>query len=94
MSYRDRLTPDDEQVRLLARSEMILERLEPLVVELARTAARQSDIQDMHREIADLRARVTETAGRIVGLPTQWMLLIALFAIWGAGAGLAKTLVG
>jgi len=64
----------------VARLERILERLEPKITELLLTGAKQTDVQKLHLEIAEIK-------GKLSMLPTWWMLIVAIIATWSAGAG-------
>ena len=69
-----------------ARLEQILERLEPKITEVLLTGAKQTDVQKLQVDFAELR-------GRVSMLPTWWMLLVTVLATWGAGAGIVYALV-
>ena len=73
---------EENMQRVLA----ILERLEPKIIELSVSAAKQSDI-------AALRAELAEVKGKVSMLPTWWMLIIGLIATWGAGAAIVRFMV-
>ena len=93
----------------LERVEAILVRLEPKITEIAielKQVPKFSDIARLQSDIADMRGKmatqtelhssrvdVAELKGRVAALPTWWMLVLAMLATWGAGAGIAFTLI-
>ena len=70
----------------VARLEQILERLEPKITEILLTGAKQSDVQRVQVETAEIK-------GKVSMLPSWWMLIIALIATWSAGASIVFALV-
>ncbi len=68
------------------RIENVLAQLAPKITEILLTGAKQSDIQKMHVELAEVK-------GKVSMLPNWWMLVVALIATWGAGAGIVFALV-
>jgi hypothetical protein len=74
--------PEDPMLELrLARVEDILVKLEPMIVDVARNGARQSELQAVRIDLAELK-------GRVHALPTWWMLLVTVIATWGAGSSI------
>ena len=65
----------------VARLEQSLERLEPKITEILLAGAKQSDVQKIQVETAEIK-------GKVSMLPTWWMLVVALVATWSAGAGI------
>jgi hypothetical protein len=53
---------------------------------------KMSDNLALQRDFGALKAEVAEVKGRVSNLPTWWMLLLALLATWGAGAGIVYAL--
>jgi hypothetical protein len=53
---------------------------------------KMSDYLALQRDFGSLKAEVAEVKGRVSNLPTWWMLLLALLATWGAGAGIVYAL--
>ena len=69
----------------MERIERILVELQPKITEILLTGAKQSDLQAMRIEIAEIKGKVTM-------LPTWWMSLLGIVATWGAGAALVRFL--
>ena len=69
----------------MERIERILMELRPKITEILLTGAKQSDLQAMRVEIAEIK-------GKVSMLPTWWMFLLGIVATWGAGAALVRFL--
>jgi hypothetical protein len=67
----------------MQRALAILERLEPKIIELSASSAKQSDITTLRAEVR----------GKLSMLPTWWMLIIGLIATWGAGAAIVRLMM-
>jgi len=74
----------------VARLEQILERLEPKITEILLTGSKQSELQKLQVDVAEIK-------GRLSGVPTTWTLfaglLTALLATWAAGATIVFALL-
>ena len=70
----------------LDRIENILVRLEPDIRDFARNGARQADLHKVQLELSEIE-------GKLSSYPTWWMLLVAVIATWGAGAGIVFSLL-
>jgi hypothetical protein len=79
--------PDDPALeQRIARIERILERLEPRITEIFLAGAKQADLQNLRVDVAKLE-------GKMLNLPTWWMLIISLTTTWSAGAAIVFALV-
>jgi hypothetical protein len=85
------------------RIEAILQRLEPKITETLLTGSKQADVNKLQLQIVEfqagaakladvqkLHADVAEVKGRVAGLPTWWMLIIAVISTWGAGFAMSN----
>lgn len=68
------------------RLESPLIRLEPRIAEIATAGAKQAGVQTIRADLAELK-------GKISGLPTWWLLLVALVATWSTGAAIVATMI-
>ena len=71
----------------VARLEEILVRREPRIVEIALTGAKQSDLQAMRIDVAEIKGRLTGLEDRFGSLPTTWQMvsIIATMLVGIAG---------
>jgi uncharacterized coiled-coil protein SlyX len=82
-------TMEERVIRLeqkVERIERVLEQLAPKITEILLTGAKQVDTNKLQIELAEVK-------GKVSMLPNWWMLVVALIATWGAGAGIVFALV-
>jgi len=75
----------DERV---ARLEQILARLEPKISEILLVGAKQSDVQKIQTDLAELKGRLVGLDSRVAALPSVWTILTIVFTTWALGSGL------
>jgi len=68
-----------------------LKAIEAAVAEI-KHLPKMSDFLALQKDFGALKADVARIDGRVSTLPTWWMLLIAILATWGAGAGIVYAL--
>jgi hypothetical protein len=90
----------------VARFGAVLERLEPKIVEIALTGAKQADIQKLQQDLSQVKGSVAALEGRFAGLegrfsgldarlgslPTIWSILTIVFTTWAIGSGIVFTI--
>ena len=72
----------------VSRIKEIVERLEPKIVEILTTGAKQESLHKTQLDVAELKGRVTGLADRVAGLPTTWTILGIVFTTWAIGSGI------
>lgn len=78
----DRIEADMREVK------GILSRIEPMIVELAQTAAKSADIERIEAGLAEMREEVKEMRGAFSRSPNINHTLAATISTWIAGAGI------
>lgn len=71
----------------------ILERLEPKIGEILLTGAKQAELHKTQLDIAEMKGRLAAVDARLASVPTTTQLVLWLLVTWGAGAGIAFTVV-
>ena len=85
------------------RIETILTRLEPQIMEVLRTGAKQAELNKLQSDFIRFEANaatkddlhkvqldLAEVKGRVSNLPTWWMLIVAILSTWGMGFAIAN----
>ena len=81
--------PEDPTPELrVSRLERILERLEPRITEILLTGAKQSDIQRVQVDLADVKGRMAALEAKISALPSTFAILTIVFTTWALGSGI------
>jgi hypothetical protein len=53
---------------------------------------KMNDYVSLQKDFGSLKSDVSELKGKLSNLPTWWMLMLAILATWGAGAGIVYAL--
>ena len=72
----------------ISRLERILERLEPRITEILLTGAKQSDIQKVQLDLAELKGRMAAVEAKVGALPSTFTILSIVFTTWALGSGI------
>jgi hypothetical protein len=81
--------PEDPPLeRRVLRLEHILERLEPRITEILLTGAKQSDVQKVHVDLAELKGRMAAVEAKVGALPSTFVILTIVFTTWALGSGI------
>jgi hypothetical protein len=94
--------PEDPMIERIEKLEGKMDKVEGklssielTLVEIKATLAqmpKMSDYASLKGDFGTLKADVARIEGRLSNLPTWWMLMLALLATWGAGAGIVYAL--
>lgn len=80
--------PEDPMIERIERLEGKLSSIEITLAEIKATLGQLPKMSDY----ATLKADLARIEGRVSTQPSWWMLLIAVIATWGAGAGIVYAL--
>jgi hypothetical protein len=81
--------PEEPQLeQRVSRLERILERLEPRITEILLTGAKQSDVQKVHIDLAELKGRMAAIEAKVGVLPSTFAILTIVFTTWALGSGI------
>ncbi|MGF1658256.1 MAG: hypothetical protein ACFCUS_02420 [Rubrimonas sp.] len=59
----------------------------------ARVSRLEEDFKEIRRDIASMKETLARIDGRVSSMPTAFQLYLAILVTWGAGAGIALTLI-